>query len=251
MDSIPSCSPPERGHRPFTPLTDNTIVDLIIETENRESMFTLPRQYLVAVSPYFEKALSGKWVEARDKQIRLEEVGLSTMHMFVEWLFTRQLLMVLHGDEGPSAIDLARRAEDSGMTQSVEWLAIARKLQKGMLSLYVFGDKFDIPQLRRDAIDEMSEFLFTTGTPPQPKVVSLAYGHLPTNSPMIKLFIDAYAQVGDESHVQAARAQDIPMEFFIDVLLQMKSAFVSSYNPCDYHGHVVTKHTKSTKFLEG
>lgn len=49
---------------------------------------------------------------------------------------------------------------------------------------------------------------------------------------MIKLFIDAYARVGDENHVQAARAQDIPMEFFIDVLLQTRRVFVGDYNPC-------------------
>lgn len=216
---------------------DNTTVDLIIETENGEWTFTLPKQYLVAVSPYFEKALSGKWMESRDKQIRLGEVRASTMHMFVEWLFTRQIFLMFHGDERPTVMDLARRAERSGMTQSAEWLDIAGKLQKGVLSLYIFGDRFDVPQLRRDAIDEISEFLFTTQTPPRSKVVSFAYDHLPANSPMIKLFIDAYARVGDESHVQAARAQDIPMEFFIDVLLQMKSTFVSAYNPCGYHGH--------------
>lgn len=120
-------------------------------------------------------------------------------------------------------MDIARGAERSEMIHSAEWLAIVRKLQKGLLSLYVFGDKFDVPQLRCDAIDEMSEFLFTTGTPPQSTVVSFAYDYLPDNSPMIKLFTDAYSQVGDEGHIQAARNQDIPMEFFIDVLFQMKS----------------------------
>lgn len=120
-----------------------------------------------------------------------------------------------------------------------------------MLSLYVFGDKFDVPQLRRDAIDNMSEFLFTTRTPPQSTVVSLAYDCLPENSPMIKLFIDAYARVGDESHIQAARVEDIPMEFFIDVLLQMKSTFVGEYNSCDYHGHDVKDHAETMNSERG
>lgn len=68
---------------------------------------------------------------------------------------------------------------------------------------------------------------------------------------MIKLFIDAYAQVGDESHIQAARTQDIPMEFFTDVLLQMKRAIVGVYNPCDYHGHNGKDHAETMKVERG
>jgi hypothetical protein len=208
------------------------MVDLIFETKDGESKFTLPKQYLVAVSPYFGKALSGDWVESREQSIRLGPVPMVVMQNFVEWLFTRKVL----SSGGLTPTERTQKAIEFD-EEPFDWFKVAFMLCDWLLLLYAFGEKFDIPQLRRDTIDETSEIIFSKRIVPSAMAVQAAYNVLPESSPMIKLFIDAYARIGNDLHLKNARNRDIPKEFFADVAIQIKSPKTTQCSPCDYHEH--------------
>jgi hypothetical protein len=150
----------------------------------------------------------------------------------VEWLSARKLL----DPEGLSPKERIQKELEMSEERN-DWLPIVYKLYERYFSQYAFGDKFDIPQLRRDAIDAMSMTVYDTRLTPSIKVVLEAYKVLPESSPMLKLLVHAYAETGGRSHYENAKESDVPKEFFADLAIEVMYRPIGKRTPCEYHEH--------------
>jgi hypothetical protein len=75
-------------------LIDYAMVDLIVETADGESRFTLPKQYLTVFSPYFQKFLSGDLMEFREQVLQIGEVVNGVIQTFNAYLRNGTLSLI-------------------------------------------------------------------------------------------------------------------------------------------------------------
>jgi hypothetical protein len=105
------------------------------------------------MSPWFESACKPEWQQnfVKPGTIQLDEVRPSTFSLFVEWLNGRKLV---GGDGELYNVELVKKTP-STREQVVKAHAFFREI----LSLYLFADQYDIPQLRRDIMDICYRYL--------------------------------------------------------------------------------------------
>ncbi|KAI4717950.1 hypothetical protein E4T48_05856 [Aureobasidium sp. EXF-10727] len=101
------------------------LVTIVVGPSKKE--FAVHKDLLIFYSDYFRAAFDGSFVEAIDKKIELCDVQKGVFENFHAWLYTRKLV-----------------AEDDKV---LGWFA----LQK----LWIFGDRFQVPMLQNQVIDEI------------------------------------------------------------------------------------------------
>lgn len=115
--------------------------------------------------------------------------------------------------------------------------------------MYLFANKYDIPQLRRDVTDTFVQLSNTHKLwfIPAAQSIIAAFASLPSGSPMLQLLIEILTQNWGETDVIDDRFVangyvDAPKEFFLGI---MKNRIVKKNNKnarldlqrCVYHGH--------------
>ena len=113
----------------------------------RTDAIPVHRAYLTAMSPSFKAALEGPFKEATSGEYRIDaNFESDTVKSFIEWTYT-------------AALTTWRcQIEDSADPGNPTYRAWQEPLQ-GMLhldeliKLYIFADRYDIPQLRRESLD--------------------------------------------------------------------------------------------------
>jgi hypothetical protein len=215
------CKPAKRGYRPNDPLVDGMpITPHVRKLPDTGHKFVVMRQYLVFVSPHFERTLNAP-SGAKPDIIILEDVAPAIFGIFHEWLLSRKLLN--------------RNCKEFSCTDGYA----------DILHTYVFAHKYDVPQLRRDAIDAFGRMKTMRRYLPSPDVISTAYAELPETSPMVSLVLDMYATTwgpdadGTENNPSTLDAK-LPKRFFIDLAVNARRRMVSGkmdwvWKPCDYH----------------
>lgn len=117
-----------------------------------------------------------------------------------------------------------------------------------LLDLYIFSDKYDVPQLRRDVLDTLVNFSWDYPWICPPDVVERAYENLPSKSPLLRALVDMHVCWWDgeltEGHV------DLPASFLLEMTRTFcvnrrrthegieVPRFLSPHRRlCDYHEH--------------
>lgn len=89
--------------------------------------------------------------------------------------------------------------------------------------LYIFADRFDVPQLRKTIIEAMHKCYTVEGaqTPLYAGII-IAFKNLPASSPLCRLYIDVYTgcwEPEDDSEEEQAILPFLPPEFLSQVMI--------------------------------
>lgn len=194
------------------------LVNIIVGTS--EEIVQIHKSPLCEVSPYFNNALNGRFLEAGTNILTLPDTTQSTFLMFLEWLYGRKV---------PDQGDETRRARGIDL-----------------IELYIFAHKFDVAQLREDALDTFRE-LFDTGTLPSKDALAKAFNNLTEDSPLLRYMIDDYCNrfiptVSDEQESEST-VKVYPHRLTALLLVKMAKHRPSIKRPeeqadlCAYHEH--------------
>ena len=66
-------------------------VEVIVSTGDKQKQFMVHKQLLTSHSLFFQKALSGTWVEAKERKVKLPEDDHDTFDVYVNLLYSDQI----------------------------------------------------------------------------------------------------------------------------------------------------------------
>jgi hypothetical protein len=107
----------------------------------KKARFTVHEELLTYHSPYFRAALTGGFKEAEDKAVTLSEERVPIVEFFVHWLYYQCLP---NADDPIDLYDAWNDGEADG-----------ELMTSNLIELYVFGDKFDVPGLKSQAMTDL------------------------------------------------------------------------------------------------
>ncbi|OJD31034.1 btb poz domain containing protein [Diplodia corticola] len=207
-----------------------TTIEFDIGFGSDSQLYTLHRSALCEVSPFFRMTFLGNSKEAREMKMTLPTTFCSIFETFVEWLYSRKLLI---------------NAMDGG-------LARIRGL-RFLASLYIFADNYDVPQLKNDTMDVIISCVQEGYLLPGPEVINEVYDNLPEDSPLCRLLVNEYARTGQ---VLAGSSDDWPAGFVFKAFNATMRA-IEGFSPlgrpthdCTYHDHA-TEAERSACLVDG
>lgn len=178
---------------------------------------------LTHCSGYFRAALTGSSKEAKEKQLHLEDVTGKTFEAFIDWLFQRNL----PGQKRSSYTKDKDGEEHGSFLNSHE-----------ITKIYIFADRYDIPDLQRDTIDTMFAYFKHMKKIPTVETIKMAFESLPDTSLLRKMLIHRYCE--SKSDVTPEDELLYTHEIFHDILARYRyntSASSCELELCDYHDH--------------
>ncbi|KAF2833873.1 hypothetical protein CC86DRAFT_415864, partial [Ophiobolus disseminans] len=199
----------------------------------KQVKFIVHENLLVQYSEFFRAALTGKFKEAEEKTVKLEEDDTTTFELFVHWLYYQRFPNKAHGDHN-ELIKLYHDDLDCGTNSCIQ--------------LHVFGDKYGVKRLKEDSLDELINITLSGNNHclTDADDVKLAFEHLPERSPMCRLIIDSHCLYGDPRRYQAFAAYTC-IPFLHGVWLRHSDLLMKSEEEdqvqspditrCDYHEH--------------
>ena len=135
------------------------IVKVEIGTDGNNKTFSLYKGVLCFYSGYFDRALSGGFLEARNGAVILPTEDVDIFERFVLWLYNRQLDLTHPKEEHISGTDLPSEAINSLENTHAK----GGKKPKGLNTLlcickiWAFADRHEIPLLMNITIDAFRE----------------------------------------------------------------------------------------------
>lgn len=145
----------------------DSIVFVVVGANAKE--FGLHKGLLCHHSSFFDSALNGSFKEATEKSVTLVEESESTFAMFTAWLYTQKLISHKDVRDSPCSIE-------------------------ELITLYIFGDKLGILELRIQVMDTLIGHIQSRNASQTAfKLVShivLIYNNTPDQSPLRKLLVD-------------------------------------------------------------
>ena len=210
---------------------------------------------LVEHSEYFQKALNGPWMEAKEKAVCLDDVDCNTcefehsfaaalglicvpVDVFVDWLYYGRLPPEDEGwlEEGP------------GEGVNYAWFVA---MEQARIRACALGDRLLSASFCRAAEHDFVNYLRTaTGSwMPYHQVIIFAFAHLPPTSPVLQALIDIYCKHYNKKNYDKKDTWDLaelqlqeqlPYSFLLGVMrryAKVKNGFQETLRPCDYHRH--------------
>ncbi|KAL5394450.1 hypothetical protein PMIN03_006147 [Paraphaeosphaeria minitans] len=149
-----------------------------------EETFTVPKEKIASVSPFFAAAFNGRFREAKHRCIQLRDTDIDTFREFLVWLEER-------GDrEKPSVSDAHRYSQS-------DYPELGSMIANVTVKLYVFAHVYNVPRLRNDATDRLYGYFLlsdhdTGGFCITPESVDLVYEHTNDTSGIRNLLVAGY-----------------------------------------------------------
>ncbi|KAJ9643107.1 clathrin associated protein complex medium subunit [Coniosporium tulheliwenetii] len=251
--------------RPLFPSHDSTIVTINVGPNARP--FHIHRAPLCRWSEYFRGAFEGSFREAEEKALTLDDVSVKTFVAFTEWLYMRALI------QQPVVLYSESEGKNCGKYEEAVWNDIENSFSAviddledlgdymhewavtvdNLLSLYIFADKYDVIELRRDIMDTLIHWGGYAGDAPDVQVVLRAYETLPHESGFCRFLVKIHGTCWNRppgSDYDWDRLQRLPREFLIEIISYNSERITNSvYDrkpvtrftdvliPCRYHEH--------------
>lgn len=154
-------------------------------------------------SPYFKRALRGSFSEATAFNMLLMDTEVAVLGIVVNWLYTQSL----------------PKHDDPRIQACIEeWVELITRV-------YIFSDRYDIPDLREHAMDDLYNH-FTDPEDygmPRYSVINTTFNNLPHSAALCRFWIDIYArywkQHKDDEREVAARAE-LPKDFLAGLMIE-------------------------------
>ncbi|RDW92789.1 BTB/POZ domain-containing protein [Aspergillus mulundensis] len=168
---------------------------LLTSVGEQRKTFVVHEAALREFSPFFDKALTGEWKEARERVVQLPEEDPEVFDIFVHWVYCGKL---------PFSID-----EHTGDIDA-EYMELAKA--------YVFGEKLLSPEFQDRVVDVVVEKSRADRNHRHwmesclgMDVVRYVYGHTLEGTPLRKLVVDIFFEYGDKTWLDGEI--DVPQPF--------------------------------------
>ncbi|EON62683.1 hypothetical protein W97_01907 [Coniosporium apollinis CBS 100218] len=154
-------------------------------------------------SPYFKKTLRGSFREAKALKLILRDTEVAVLGVVVDWLYTQSL-----------------PEHDDPRIQ-----ACIGRWNEPITGVYIFSDRYDIPDLREHAMDDFYTYFTNDDGEDMPRysVINTAFNNLPRSASLCRFCIDVYArywsQDQDDEGEVTARA-DLPKDFLAGLMIE-------------------------------
>ncbi|EON65954.1 hypothetical protein W97_05196 [Coniosporium apollinis CBS 100218] len=219
--------------RPLFPSLDTTIVTVHVGKDAHP--FHVHRAPLCEWSEYFKGAFLGHFIEAEEKAMYLDDVTVEIFVAFTEWLYVRAVIpqpVVTYssterqrrhdwfeggwGDDESNARDaLEGPEEDYGNCHS----DLVDSFTENLLSLYIFADKYAIPELRTDLLDTLIQWCSYADITPDIQCVPRAFKYLPSSSPFCRYLTDINAAFWfPEDDGKSSLHPSLPQKFLLEII---------------------------------
>jgi hypothetical protein len=214
-----------------------------------QTRFVVHENLLVHYSKFFHAALTGKFKEAEDKTVKLEEDDPDIFELFVHWLYYQRFPDKVYGDnEGILALWTIDDDDDYQSSPS-----------DNCVYLHIFGDKYEVEKLRCDTINELVQMILSDPGTGLCGAASMrtAFRDLPGGSPMRQLIIDAHYRHGDSNEYDDLEDYDC-IPFLHGVWRKYTAATIQAMEgdphvlhneieSCDYHNHKTDEEKETCK----
>lgn len=160
-----------------------------------------------------------------ENEMKIYDFAPSTFRIFRDWLLGRRL------PARYSTTDVSK--VNSSINNSVHM---------NLVQLYLFAFVYDVPQLRRDALDAYMRHLGLHGILPTAAELLVAYETLLPDSPMIKFMVNFYATMWDGVVLEKDEEtwMELPADFYMDLAIagvKMRAPQGRFFAFCEYHEH--------------
>lgn len=211
------------------------------EGEEKEP-FVVHENLLTFYSEFFRAALTGRFKEASGKTVEIEE-DVQLFEFFCHWIYYQRWPCREEGDD-PAFVTKWEGADLN------EGLSINH-----LIKLYVLADRYGVPQLRKDAIDKLFDFVHIgDGALPDRHMVRHAFEWLLPKSPMCRFLVDLLCHHEDEDSYDPdldenqQEASAWPESFLLQTVYRSRMIMYRlrrdgdeleyfSLNICNYHEH--------------
>lgn len=227
-------------------MSDDDKVNLVIGPEQKS--FEVHREHLTKVSSYFKNAFTKGFLEANTKTITLASVDLTTFDRFLEWLRSDHIVSI-SGEVYQHYRDAYISSPNGDFD---DYILKEDDFYGQLIRMYQFADEYDIPQLRRDAVDAFVGLLeMQTNYDLEIEHVEMIYNLLPKGSPLARACVDAlviekdlpYEDDLDDNEIvlnAIEMGHQFPSQFLLDFGRVDGARRVDNpplWSPCKYHDH--------------
>lgn len=200
--------------------------------------FVIHESLLVHQSDFFRAALTGKFAEAEKKMVVLQEESCRVFELFVHWLYTERFPCESQND-------------DPELVKLYSGICSCPRPTWSLIELYVFGDKYMIPKLKKDTLNELFSHTHSSHDLPSAIATKLAFKNLQREDPLCRLLIDLHCR-GNYSTIGGTERSVIDTDVwpakFVSGVLKRYADIVSDLRRgrlvlrwelilCDYHEH--------------
>lgn len=205
---------------------------IIVGTAKKK--FVVHEHLLTHYSDFFRGALSGRFIEAEEKAVKLESDCPDIFVFFVHWLYHQRLPEKEKGDadEIVGAWSKDDCKGDGGKT-----------MYTNLIQLHVLSDKYGISQLARLTLDQMFYRLQKGSLRlPNARMVRHAFDNLPDSAPLCQLLVHAYCTMSSNAWKKVA-AREWPRDFLMSMLARYAELadpaekVLRRLDLCEYHKH--------------
>jgi hypothetical protein len=146
--------------------------------------FVVHESLLIHCSKFFRATLTGRFKEAKEKTVKLEDTKPDIFEFFVHWLYYQRFPDSKKGDNS----DLVE-AWTSGAHAELGFH------KKYMIDLFIFGDRYEVPRLRNDAISHIFlGFRRSAAGFPSKSEIKYAFEQLFPTTPLCQYFVHLRAK---------------------------------------------------------
>ncbi|QDS72752.1 hypothetical protein FKW77_004101 [Venturia effusa] len=242
---------PQSQWKPDFNNIDQTIVTIKIGSEAKD--FHIHRELLCKASPYFESAFQGRFVEAQDRAITLDDVSTRTFEIVQRWLYSGVLVLPSDSDAylhpkatDPRAkfcVDCEKLLSFDGMTHRNE----------DLLDIFVLADKYNLPLLRRETMITWQHLDEITHTCSDIQSICKIHDKLPASSVLCAYVADMYVCHWDPNFddcptcqsedLACFTAENLPRSFMFKVMTKLHHNAANNVlapgkiDWCEYHEH--------------
>ena len=175
--------------------------------------------------------MTGKFKEAVDRTVTLQEDDPLVFEFFVHWLYHKGLPTK---NNAPVELlgDWNHETDGGGLRTG------------NLIHLYVLGDRYDIAELKLLALSTLFLHMESIDTGlPSCSQIRYAFENLPTSSVLLRYLVDSYCHYAGACLWQNRTAHDFPSAFLDRVLTRYADCMHSDRTSCDdldlcsYHNH--------------
>ncbi|KAH9881253.1 hypothetical protein J1614_001749 [Plenodomus biglobosus] len=201
----------------------------VVEVGAEKKKYYIHRQFLMAHSEFFAKALSGPWREAQEGVVKLDDVDCEPFELFIDWLYT----------------GVFEWAEPD--CEHTKYCTCPGDYQVNVLKAMVLGDRIRTVSFRNATQIALVDYYINAGVTYRYPAIIYAYAALPSDHGVRKVLVDThceyFSEVNNGLEGELGRRQQLPYDFLIDVAVRYSEMLGNGigrgkrFTYCDYHDH--------------
>ncbi|KAF9701864.1 hypothetical protein EKO04_000819 [Ascochyta lentis] len=178
----------------------------------KQQKYIVHEQLLTTRSLFFKKAMSGDWIEAKERIVKLPEDDSSVFNIYIDLLYTNKITVIPDSGSGDAT---------GGQEQNI---FACLKEQNSLASLYVLAEKLQDIDAKNKTLAAMVASAFEKRSDgvmysPGPDTIRTIYEGTPPGCLLRKLLVDIYTSKATDQWIE--KCKDWPDEFMRELLISV------------------------------